>query len=129
MLPEIYDEMLKRLIRRTMKGDVHWKLSPRGDMFTVKFHECSLSVTRGANYVNFIISDANEKGIDEFRISNADREWDHFSAFYNQIRTKSSDIINAIKAIMAELEKEGIVGLKDTDNHSEVNKKLYKLVG
>jgi hypothetical protein len=129
MLPEIYDEMLKKLIRRTMKGDVHWKLSPRGDMFTVKFHQCSLSMTRGANYIDFIISDANDKGIDEFRISNTDREWDHIAAFYNQIRTKSPDINNAIRAIMAELEREGIVGLKDADTHPEVHKKIYKLVG
>ena len=129
MLPEIYDEMLKKLIRRTMKGDVRWRLSPRGDMFTVKFHKISLSMARDTNCIDFIISDSNNKGIDEFRISNTDREWDHIAAFYNQIRTKSPDINNAIKTIMAELEKEGIIGLIDVDTHAEVNKKIYKLVG
>jgi hypothetical protein len=129
MLPEIYEEMLTKLIRRTMKGDVHWKLSPRGDMFTVKFHEFSLSATRGSNYINFMIMDAKDKGIDEFRVSNTDRDWDKIAAFYNQIRTKSPDINNAINAIIEELEREGVVGLKDADAYSEVNKKIYKIAG
>ncbi len=128
MLPEIYDDMLKKLIRRTMKGDVHWKLSPRGDMFAVNFHEFSLSVTRGSNYIQFTISDANDKGVDDFRVSNADRDWDKIAAFYNQIRIKSPDINNAIKAIMEELEREEVVGRRDVDHYPEVGRKIYKIV-
>ena len=105
MLPEIYDDMLNTLIRRTMKGDVHWKLSPRGDMFTVAFREFSLSMTRASNYIQFAITDANNEGIDDFRVSNTERDWDKIAAFYNQIRIKSPDINNAIKAIMEELEQ------------------------
>lgn len=129
MLPEIYDDMLKKLMRRTMKGDVHWKLSPRGDMFTVKFREFSLSMTRASNYIQFTIMDANDKGIDDFRVSNTERDWDKIAAFYNQIRIKSPDINNAIKAIMDELEREEVVGLRDANSSMEINKKIYKIAG
>lgn len=129
MLPEIYEEMMHRLIRRTLKGEVHWKLSSRGDMFSVKFHKFSLSVTRGSNYINFIISDDHDKGIDEFRIANTDKDWDKIAAFYNQIRIKSPDINNAIKAIIAELETDEVIGLNDASYHSEVSQKIYKIVG
>ncbi len=128
MLPEIYDDMLKKLIKRTMKGDVHWKLSPRGDMFTVNFHAFSLSMTRGSNHIQFTISDANDKGVDDFCISNTDRDWDKIAAFYNQIRIKSPDINNAIKAIMEELEREEVVGLRDADPYPEVGTKIYKIL-
>ena len=129
MLPEIYDELLHKLIRRTMKGEVHWKLAPRGDMFSVRFHKFSLSMTRGPNYIHFIISDDNGKGIDEFRVANTDKEWDKIAAFYNQIRIKSPDINNAIKAIIEELEKENVIGFKDADSYVEVSQKIYKIVG
>jgi hypothetical protein len=129
MLPEIYDDMLKKLMRRTMKGEVHWKLSPRGDMFTVKFHQFSLSMTRGSNYIQFSISDANDKGVDDFRVVNTDKDWDKIAVFYNQIRIKSPDINNAIKAIMEELEREEVVGLRDADASQEAGKKIYKIVG
>ncbi|MFZ5448031.1 MAG: hypothetical protein ACOZFS_05275 [Thermodesulfobacteriota bacterium] len=128
MLPEIYDDMLKKLIRRTMKSEVHWNLSTHGDMFTVKFREFSLSMARGMNYIHFNILDANQKGIDEFRVTNTDKDWDKISAFYNQIRIKSPTINNAIKKIMAELEGEEVVGLKDTDYPDE-SKKIYKIAG
>jgi hypothetical protein len=129
MLPEIYDDMLKKLMRRTMKGEVHWKLSPRGDMFTVKFHQFSLSMTRGSNYIQFSISDANDKGVDDFRVVNTDKDWDKIAVFYNQIRIKSPDINNAIKAIMEELERGEVVGLRDADTSQEAGKKIYKIVG
>ena len=129
MLPEIYDDMLKKLIRRTMKGDVHWKLSPQGDKFTVKFQKFSLSMTRGANYIQFAIWDVHDKGIDDFRVSNTDRDWDKIAAFYNQIRVKSPDINNAIKAIMDELDGKEVVGREDVDSYSGANKKIYKIVG
>jgi hypothetical protein len=129
MLPEIYDDMLKKLIKRTMRGDVHWKLSPRGDKFTVNFHQFSLSMTRGSNYIQFTISDANDKGVDDFRVSNTDRDWDKIAAFYNQIRIKSPDINNAIKAIMEELERDEVVGMRGGDFYPESNKKIYKIVG
>ena len=129
MLPEIYDDMLKKLMRRTMKGKVHWKLSPRGDRFTVDFGEFSLSMTRSSDFIKFTISDADNKGIDEFDVSNTDRDWDKVAAFYNQIRIKSPDINNAIKAIMQELESEEVVGLKEPDSYSGENKKLYKIIG
>jgi hypothetical protein len=129
MLPEIYENMLKKLIRRTMKGDVHWKLSPRGDRFTVKFSAFSLSMTRSSDFIQFTISDANDKGIDDFRVSNTERDWDKIAAFYNQIRLKSPDINNAVNAIMEELEREEIIGLRDTDSYTQVNKKIYKIVG
>jgi hypothetical protein len=129
MLPEIYDELLHKLIRRTMKGEVHWKLSPPGDMFRVKFHKFSLSMTRGPNYINFIISDGNDQGIDEFRVSNTDKDWDKIVAFYNQIRIKSPDINNAIKTILEELEMEEVIGFREADAHSKVNQKIYKIVG
>jgi hypothetical protein len=101
MLPEIYNDMLKSLIRRTMKGEVNWKLAPRGDEFTVKFRAFSLSMCRSSNFIQFTILDANNKGVDEFRVSNTERDWDRIAAFYNQIRIKSPDINNAINAIMA----------------------------
>ena len=129
MLPEIYDDMLKKLIRRTMKGEVHWKLSHRGDKFTVNFHQFSLSMTRGSNYIQFTISDVNDKGVDDFRVTNTDRDWDKIAAFYNQIRVKSPDINNAIKAIMQELEREEVIGLRNADAYPETGKKLYKIVG
>ena len=129
MLPEIYDDMLKKLMKRTMKGDVRWKLSPRGDMFTVNFHQFSLSMTRGSNYIQFTITDADDKGVDDFRVTNTDRDWDKIAAFYNQIRIKSPDINNAIKAIMAELEREEAVGLRDVETHPEAGKKIYKIAG
>lgn len=129
MLPEIYDELLHKLIRRTMKGDVHWKLAPRGDMFSVSFRKFSLSMTRGSNYIHFIISDDNGKGIDEFRVSNTDKDWDKIAAFYNQIRVKSPDINNAIKAIIEELEMEKVIGFIDGESYSEVSQKIYKIVG
>jgi hypothetical protein len=119
MLPEIYDDMLKKLMRRTMKGEVHWKLSPRGDMFTVKFHQFSLSMTRGSNYIQFSISDANDKGVDDFRVVNTDKDWDKIAVFYNQIRIKSPDINNAIKAIMEEHIRGEVVGLRDADTSQE----------
>jgi hypothetical protein len=128
MFPEIYEDMLKKLMRRTMKGDVHWKLAARGDMFTVNFQKFSLSMTRGSNYIQFTISDANDKGVDEFRVSSTDRDWDKIAAFYNQIRIKSPDINNAIKAIMEELEKEEVVGRRDADAFPEVGTKIYKIV-
>lgn len=127
MLPEIYDELLHKLIRRTMKGEVHWKLSSGGDTFSVKFHKFSLSMTRGPNYIHFVISDDNDKGIDEFRIANTDIDWDKFAAFYNQIRIKSPDIKNAIKAIVAELEMEEVIGFKHANSYSEVSQKIYKI--
>lgn len=129
MLPEIYDELLHKLIRRTMKGEVHWKLAPRGDMFSVRFQKFSLSMTRGSNYIHFVISDDNGKGIDEFRVSNTDKDWDKIAAFYNQIRIKSPDINNAIKAIIKELEMEQVIGVKDADSYAEVNQKIIKLAG
>jgi hypothetical protein len=127
MLPEIYDELLHKLIRRTIKGQVHWKLSSKVDMFSVKFHKYSLSVTRGPNYIHFYILDDNDRGIDEFRITNTDMEWDKIAAFYNQIRIKSPDINNAIKAIIAELEMAKVIGLKDADSHSEVCQNIYNI--
>jgi len=129
MLPEIYEELMHRLIRRTLKGEVHWKRSSRGDMFSVKFHKFSLSVTKGSNYINFIISDDYDNGIDEFRIANTDKDWDKIAAFYNQIRIKSQDINNAIKAIIAELETDEVIGLNDASSCSEVSQKIYKIVG
>jgi hypothetical protein len=129
MIPEIYDELLHKLIRRTMKGEVRWKLSSRGDMFSIKFHKFSLSMTRGSNYINFIISDHNDKGIDEFRISDTDKDWDKIAAFCNQIKMKSPEINNAIKAMIEELEIEGVVGSKDADSYSEGSHKIYKIAG
>jgi hypothetical protein len=129
LLPEIYEDMLKKLMRRTLKGEVHWKLSPQSDRFTVKFREFSLSMSRSSDFIQFTIADANGRGIDEFRVSHADRDWDKISAFYNQIRIKSPDINNAIKAIMAELEGEEAVGLRDADSCSEENQKIYKIAG
>jgi hypothetical protein len=129
MFPEIYDELLSKLMKRTMKGEVHWRLSSQGDMFSVIFNKYSLSIKRGSNYINFIISDNDNKGIDEFRITNTDRGWDKISAFYNQIRNKSPEIKNAIAAMIDELEVEGVVGSKETDSNSEGNKKIYKIIG
>jgi hypothetical protein len=129
MLPEIYDDLLHKLIRRTMKGEVHWKLAPRGDMFSVRFHKFSLSITRGSNYIHFIISDDNDEGIDEFRVGNTEKDWDKISAFYNQIRIKSPVINNAIKAIMEELERTKVVGVKDAESYSEVRQKIFKMTG
>lgn len=128
MLPEIYDDMLKTLIRRTMKGEVHWKLSP-GDKFTVKFTAFSLSITRSSDFIQFNISDANDKGVDEFRVSNTEKDWDKIAAFYNQIRIKSPDINNAIRAIMEELEREEMIGQRDAEAYSEENKKIFKIAG
>jgi hypothetical protein len=129
MIPENYDELLHKLIRRTMKGEVHWKLSSRGDMFSIKFHKYSLSMTRGSNYIHFIISDDNGKGIDEFRVSNTDKDWDKITAFCNQIKMKSPEINNAIKAMIKELEMEEVIGFKDADSYSEVSQKIYKIAG
>ena len=129
MLPDIYEDMLKKLMGRTMRGEVHWKLSPRGDRFIVNFRSFSLSMSRSATFIQFTISDANDKGVDDFRITNTDRDWDKISAFYNQIRVKSPDINKAIKTIMAELERDEVVGQKDVDAYEEGNKKLYKIVG
>jgi benzoyl-CoA reductase/2-hydroxyglutaryl-CoA dehydratase subunit BcrC/BadD/HgdB len=129
MFPEIYDELLSKLIKRTMRGEVHWRLSSQGDMFIVNLNKYCLCINRGSDYINFIISDNNNKGIDEFRITNTDREWDKISAFYNQIRIKSPDIKNAIAAMIDELEAEGVVGSKETDSNSEGNKKIYKIIG
>jgi hypothetical protein len=129
MIPEIYDELLHKLIRRTMKGEVRWKLSGRGDMFSIKFHKFSLSMTRGSNYINFIISDDNDKGIDEFRIANTDKDWDKITAFCNQIKMKSPEINNAIKAMIEELETGEVVGSKDANSYSERSHKIYKIAG
>jgi hypothetical protein len=129
MFPEIYDELLSKLMKRTMKGEVHWRLSSQGDMFSVIFNKYSLSIKRGSNCINFIISDNDNQGIDEFRINNTDRRWDKISAFYNQIRNKSPEIKNAIEAMIDELEVEGVVGSKETDSNSEGNKKVYKIIG
>jgi hypothetical protein len=129
MIPEIYDELLHKLIIRTMKGEVRWKLSSRGDMFRIKFHKYSLSMTRGLNYIHFIISDHQDKGIDEFRVSNTDKDWDKIAAFCDQIKMKSPEINNAIKAMIKELEIEEIVGSKDADSYSEVSRKIYKIAG
>lgn len=129
MLPEIYDDMLKTLIRRTMKGEVYWKLSSRGDRFTVKFRAFSLSMTRSSDFIQFTITDANDKGVDEFRVSHTERDWDRIAAFYNQIRIKSPDVNNAIKAIMEELERDEIVGQGEAEAYSEGNKKIYKIAG
>ena len=129
MLPEIYDDMLKTLIRRTMKGEVYWKLSSRGDRFTVKFSAFSLSMTRSSDFIQFTITDANDKGVDEFRVSHTERDWDRIAAFYNQIRIKSPDVNNAIKAIMEELERDEIVGQGEAEAYSEGNKKIYKIAG
>jgi hypothetical protein len=129
MLPEIYDDMLKTLIRRTLKGEVNWKLSSRGDEFTVKFRAFSLSMTRSSNFIQFTISDANDRGVDEFRVSNTERDWDRIASFYKQIRIKSPDINNAIKAIMTELEQDGIVGRSDAEAYTEGDKKIYKIAG
>ncbi|MHB9072946.1 MAG: hypothetical protein ACYC6G_05425 [Desulfobaccales bacterium] len=129
MIPENYDELLHKLIRRTMKGEVRWKLSSRGDKFSIKFHKFTLSMTRGLNYIHFIISDHNDKGIDEFRVSNKDKDWDKIAAFCNQIKMKSPEINNAIKAMIEELEIEVVVGSKDADSHSEGSHKIYKIAG
>jgi hypothetical protein len=129
MLPEIYDDMLKTLIRRTMKGEANWKLSPRGDEFTVKFSAFSLSMTRSSNSIQFTISDTNDRGVDEFRVSNTERDWDRIAAFYNQIRIKSPDINHAIKSIMAELEQDEMVGQRDAETYSAGIKKIYKIAG
>ena len=129
MLPEIYDDMLKTLIRRTMKGEVYWKLSSRGDRFTVKFRAFSLSMTRSSDFIQFTITDANDKGVDEFRVSHTERDWDRIAAFYNQIRIKSPDVNNAIKAIMEELERDEIVGQGEAEAYPEGNKKIYKIAG
>lgn len=127
MLPEIYEELLEKLVRRTRRGEIHWKLSSAGDMFNVKFHKFSLSVGRAQNYIKFVILDDNDKRIDEFRITNTNIDWDKIAAFYNQIRIKSPDIKNAIKAITAELEMEEVVGFKDAVSYSEVSQKIYKI--
>jgi len=129
MIPEIYDELLHKLIRRTMEGEVRWKLSARGDLFRVKFHKFSFSMDRGSNYINFIISDHNDKGIDEFRLSNTDKDWDKIVAFCNEIKMKSPEINNAIKAMIDELETEEVVGSKDADSYSEGSHKIYKIAG
>ncbi|MEJ2671931.1 MAG: hypothetical protein P8168_06995 [Deltaproteobacteria bacterium] len=129
MLPEIYDEMLHKLMKRTMKGEVHWKPSHRGDMFTVHFRKFSLSMTRGVNYVHFVIADTNDQGVDEFRVSNTEKDWDKIAAFYNQIRINSPDVNNAVKAIMEELEGEGAVGAKEAYAHSDANKRVCKIAG
>jgi hypothetical protein len=129
MIPEIYDELLHKLIRRTMEGEVCWKLSSRGDMFSIKFHKFSLSMTKGSNYIHFIISDHNDKGIDEFRVANTDKDWDKIAAFCNQIKMKSPEINNAIKAMIEELETEKVVGSKDADSYSERSHKIYKIAG
>jgi hypothetical protein len=128
MLPEIYDDMLKTLIRRTMKGEVHWKLS-RSDKFTVKFRAFSLSMTRSSDFIQFNIADADDKGVDEFRVSNTERDWDRIAAFYNQIRVKSPDINHAIRTIMEELEQDELIGQRDAEAHSEGNKKIFKIAG
>jgi hypothetical protein len=129
MIPEIYDELLHKLMRRTMKDEVRWKLSSRGDMFSLKFRKYSLSMTRGLNHIHFIMSDHNDKGIDEFRISNTDKDWDKIVTFWNQIKMKSPEINNAIKAMIEELEIEEVVGSKDVDSHSEGSHKIYKIAG
>jgi hypothetical protein len=129
MIPEIYDELLHKLIRRTMKGEVLWKLSARGDMFSIKFRKFSLSMTRGSNYIHFIVLDHNDKGIDEFRLSDTDKDWDKIAAFCNQIKMQSPEINNAIKAMIEELEREEVIGSKDTDSYSEGNHKIYKIAG
>lgn len=129
MIPEIYDELLHKLIRRTMKGEVRWKLSARGDMFSIKFRKFSLSMTRGAEYIHFIISDHHDKGIDEFRLSDTDKDWDKIVAFCNQIKMKSPEINNAIKAMIEELEIEEVVGFRDADSYTEGRQKIYKIAG
>jgi hypothetical protein len=129
MLLDIYDEMLKKLMRRTMRGEIYWKLSSPGDMFTVNFQKFSLSMARGQDCIQFIITDAHNKVIDEFRVSNTEKEWDKIAAFYNQIRIKSPDINNAIRAILEELDMEGVVGLQDDSAGSGLNKKIYKIAG
>ena len=129
MIPDIYEEMLKKLMKRTMKGQVHWKLSPGGDQFTLNFRAFSLSMSRSSNFIQFMISDADDKGVDDFRITNTEKEWDKIAAFYNQIRSRSPDINSAIKAIMEELEGAEVVGLGDVGAYSEGNKKIYKIVG
>jgi hypothetical protein len=128
MLPDIYEDMLKKLMRRTMRGEVHWKLSSRGDRFIVNFHAFSLAMSRSSNFIQFTIADANDKGIDDFRITNTDKDWDQVSAFYNQIRVKSPDINKAIEAIMEELERKKFVGRRDVEEEEEPHKKLYRLV-
>jgi hypothetical protein len=116
MIPDIYEPVLDKLSRRTARDEVIWNLSPRGDMLIVKFKEVSLSMTRGANFVHFIIMDADGKPIDEFRVNNTDRSWDMVHALYIRARKRAPGIDKALEAFNRELDAEGVIGLKGDDN-------------
>jgi hypothetical protein len=116
MIPDIYEPVLDKLSRRTARGEVVWQVSPRGDMLIVKFKEVSLSMTRGANFLHFIIMDADGNPLDEFRVNHTDTSWDMVNALYSRARKRAPGVEKALEAFHRELDAQGVIGLKEGDN-------------
>jgi hypothetical protein len=115
MIPDVYEPILDKLSRRTALGEVIWQVSPRGDMLIVKLKEASLSMTRGANFLHFIIMDAHGNPLDEFRVNNTDTSWDKVNTLYTRARKRAPGVDKALEAFHRELDAEGVLGLKDED--------------
>ena len=123
-VPGLYYNVIQGLLQKTQKNEVIWNTTTDANTFIVYFDKFSLSIRQKyqgdfnnpETWITIgIINDEGEK-IDGFEIEEGDTGWNEMSELFTLARRSALFIDKAIKTILTEIDKKGIIGKKKKDD-------------
>ena len=125
-IPEVYYKVIYGLLQKSQKNEVIWNTTTDANTFIVYFDKFSLSISQkywgdfNNPEIYFTIDIINDNGetIDSFQIEGGEADWNRISELFTLARRSALSIDNAIKAILTEISKNGIIGKKKNDGNS-----------
>ena len=122
MISDEYYELIAKLVKRTLSGEVNWKATSDDNQFVLYFNNFSLSVYQatdqnsGEEFARIVLLNDDGKEIDSFWVSERDEHWEIASNLFTGARRKALKIDEALHTILDELDGDGTVGKKEAPN-------------
>jgi hypothetical protein len=122
-IPALYSNVIQGLLQKSQENSVVWNTTTDSNTFIVYFNKFSLSIRQNYNNdfnnnyhetritVDLINNDDGDK-IDGFMLEDGDDDWSTISTLYTLARRSALSIDTAIKEMLTEINKNGVIGKK-----------------
>lgn len=122
-IPSQYSKVIHGLLQNSQENSVVWNTTTDSNTFIVYFSKFSLSIRQHSNSdynnnyhetwitVDLINNDTGDN-IDGFMLEEGDEDWNNISELYTLARRSALSIDTAIKEMLTEINKNGVIGKK-----------------